>query len=135
MSDAGFPKRLARAWFLLRRRWGQRWLDPPWLYTLWTRLLREGGLEAQLLPPLSSSAPAAITEALTYEAENSFFFGSHDLPIFARRYPDEFPTATRQIIQEADDLPQGRLHYAGILIETEIPPRWYDTKAIAGMGK
>jgi hypothetical protein len=135
MQETGFAKRLARAWFLLKRRWGQRYRDPRWLRATWARLLRDGGLEAHLPPTLASLAPDALAERVAREAENSFFFGTRDQAVFAQRYPGEFPDATRQILQEADDLCQGRIHYADAVVETEVPPRWYDTKAIAGMGK
>ncbi len=135
MQEAGFPKRLARAWFLLKRRWGQRYWDPRWLRSTWARLLREDGLGRYLQPTMAPLAPGALAERVAGEAENTFFFGTRDQSVFAQRYPDEFPDATRQILQEADDLCLGRIHYADAIIETDVPPRWYGTKAIAGMGK
>lgn len=124
-----------RAWFLLKRRFGQRWLDPPWLHARWDRLRQNGELQMQLLPSLTSLSPVSLAAQIASDAERAFFFGTNDLILIAQHYPKEFPDVTEQIVREANDLLQGRLHYAGTIIETELPFDWYASRSIPGMGK
>lgn len=127
--------RPGRTWFLVKRRLGQRWWDPLWLQSLWDRLRQEGGLEARLVSTCAPLSPGQLAARIANEGARFFFFGAADLTVIAQRYPGEFPDATSQIIQEANDLLQGRLHYADAIIETKLPFEWYEARAIPGMGK
>ncbi|GBC93344.1 hypothetical protein HRbin15_01834 [bacterium HR15] len=129
------PRSLARTWFLIRRRLGQRWVDPWWLQSLQRRLSQPEGLEAHLCPDIASTPLAEVVTRLAHKAGQAFFFGASDLSMLALRYPAEFPEATEQILHEADDLLQGRVHYAETIIETELPFKWYATSTAPGMEK
>jgi hypothetical protein len=126
-------------WFLIKRKWGQRWLDPKYLRKQWQAVRTWEGLRPKLHPGWAQTGGdnplIRLCVELVHHANWACFVGSDDRVVFAERYAREFPEAAQSIIQEADDLLAGKFAYAGEMIQSEVPPAWYANREIPGMGK
>jgi len=122
-------------WFLIKRKWGQRWLDPKYLQKQWQLIQTWEGLRPKLHPGWAQTGGDNPLSRLCTELAQRSSQVPGSRALFAERYTREFPEASRQIIQEADDLLTGKFAYAGEMIESEMPPAWYANREIPGMGK
>lgn len=130
---------LAYNWFLIKRKWGQRWLDPKYLRKQWQSVRTWEGLHPRLQPGWAQTGGdnplSRLCVELAKHANRACFVGAADRTYFVERYAHEFPEAARRIVQEADDLMAGKFAYAGETVKSEVPPGWYANREIPGMGK
>ena len=139
MESKSFEKRLFSYWdklthrspryllFWAKHRIGQRFLDPAWLSRLNTDI-QKGKISLKKLPYGSQSQSAdgqEILAILGIHANKSFFFGKQDRDILFQEYNRRFQESASQLIEEADDLLKGRIHYAGESFEIGDEPDWY----------
>lgn len=128
---------LAYNWFWFTRRVGQKYVDPRFLSRLWKQLQTDSGFRSKLAQDMDASDQgiAALTHALTQRAAQTFFFSHEDRATFQSRYASLFPEPSERALQEASSLLKNQFHYAGRLIDSEDPPRWYSAREVEGMNK
>jgi hypothetical protein len=113
--------------FWMKHRVSQRFLDPVWLSRL-NSDIQKGKLPFKNLSYGSKSSLANGQEILTVlgiHANKGFFFGMQDRCTLFLEYNKRFPESTSLLLEEADDLLKGRIHYAGEIFEIGNEPDWY----------
>ena len=97
--------------FWAKHKIAQRFLDLVWLSRLNSDIQKEKKLPYQnIYHSLSGQEILAILEI---HANKCFFFGKQDRDTLFLEYNRRFPESTSQLIEEADDLRKGIIHYAG----------------------
>lgn len=113
--------------FWIKRRVGQRWIDPRWIAGL-NEEIQKREVPQKLLYKKGwdiSSDGHEILDALSTHANQNFFFGKEDRAVIFRNFPQRFPENAANLIEEASDLLRGRVHYAGEIFEIGDKPDWY----------
>ncbi len=113
--------------FWIKHRIGQRFLDPIWLSHLHSDI-QKAGLPFKKLPDESghhSPDTRKILSILELNANRCFFFGEQDRDTLFLEYKARFPEAASLLIEEANDLLKGKIHYAGEIFEIGDTPDWH----------
>lgn len=113
--------------FWIKHRIGQRFLDPVWLSRLYSDI-QKGRMALKKFPDESGhylQDTQKILTILEINANRCFFFGKKDRKTLFLEYKAHFPEAASMLIEEANDLLKGKIHYAGEIFEIGDEPDWY----------